>query len=273
VKVAVTGAAGFIGRHVVEELARRGADIVAAAGPRHSPARRPKSPARWVALDLGQPPADAYAALGEPAVVIHLAWAGLPNYRSLHHFATELPAQYRFLENLVRNGLGALVAVGTCFEYGMQSGPIDATAETRPTNPYGYAKDALHRQLKFLKAECAFALTWARLFYLYGEGQAPTSLWPQLKAAVAAGAEEFDMSGGEQIRDFSPVTEVAKRLVELALMPADRGAVNVCSGKPITVRKLVEGWVRDNGWKIRLNFGRYPYTDYEPHEFWGVPTS
>jgi dTDP-6-deoxy-L-talose 4-dehydrogenase (NAD+) len=272
VRVAVTGAAGFVGRYVLAELAERGEEIVAVAGPRHAAERRPRAPARWVTIDVAAPPADAYSALGSPDVVIHLAWAGLPNYRSLHHFATELPLQYRFLDNLVRHGLPALVGVGTCFEYGMQSGAIAADAPTRPTNPYGYAKDALHRQLQFLKAEKPFALTWARLFYVYGDGQAPTSLWSQLNAAVAAGAREFDLSGGEQVRDYLPVAEAARQIVGRARARADRGAINVCSGAPITVRRLVEGWKHERGWPIELNFGRIPYPDYEPFAFWGVPT-
>ena len=271
-KVAVTGAAGFVGRYVLAELARREVEVVAVAGPNHAAARRPVSSAQWVRLDISTPPDDCYGALGRPDVVLHLAWSGLPNYRSLHHFASELPLQYRFLDNLVRNGLGALVTVGTCFEYGMQSGGLAADAPTQPTNPYGFAKDALHKQLKFLRAERAFKLTWARLFYLFGDGQAPTSLWSQLRAAVAAGAPEFDLSGGEQVRDFLPVAEVARQLVARAISGADAGPVNVCSGQPITIRRLVEGWVREHGWQIQLNFGRFPYPDYEPFAFWGVPT-
>jgi hypothetical protein len=69
------------------------------------------------------------------------------------------------------------------------------------------------------------------------------------------------------------VAEAARQLVAHALSDADAGAVNVCSGQPITIRRLVEGWVREHGWPIRLNFGRFPYPDYEPFAFWGVPTA
>ena len=41
------------------------------------------------------------------------------------------------------------------------------------------------------------------------------------------------------------------------------------SGKPISVRKLVEGWINENHWNINLNLGHYPYPDYEPLAFWG----
>ena len=52
------------------------------------------------------------------------------------------------------------------------------------------------------------------------------------------------MSGGEQSRDYLPVTEVARHLVSLALAGKDNGIVNICSGIPISVREIVEGWVK-----------------------------
>jgi nucleoside-diphosphate-sugar epimerase len=145
-------------------------------------------------------------------------------------------------------------------------------ADPHPENPYGFAKDTLRRQLQFLRESNPFAFTWARLFYVYGEGQSSNSLWPQLKRAVQQGAVVFPMSGGEQVRDYLPIETVAEHLVSLALAKADVGIVNVCSGKPVKVRELVEGWIAKNGWNIKLNLGCYSYPDYEPMEFWGDNT-
>jgi dTDP-6-deoxy-L-talose 4-dehydrogenase (NAD+) len=79
------------------------------------------------------------------------------------------------------------------------------------------------------------------------------------------------MSGGDQLRDYMPVSDAARHLVSLALAEKDIGIVNVCSGTPISVRKLVEGSIKDNGWSIRLNLGHYAYPDHEPMAFWGDP--
>jgi nucleoside-diphosphate-sugar epimerase len=267
-KVAVTGASGFIGRHVLVELERR--SVVATVVVRPSPAASPSLAKHHVVrMDLHNPPLNAFELIGSPDVLIHLAWGGLPNYKSLHHLEQELPAQYSFLKGLVESGLKNLVVTGTCLEYGMQSGPLREEMETRPTNPYGFAKDTLRRQLVYLKSVQPFTLTWARLFYVYGDGQAENSLLPQLKGAVERGDKVFNMSGGEQLRDYLPITEVAKCLVSLALGNRDNGIVNICSGKPMSVRKLVEGWIRENGWSIEFNLGHYPYPDYEPMAFWG----
>jgi dTDP-6-deoxy-L-talose 4-dehydrogenase (NAD+) len=193
----------------------------------------------------------------------------LPNYKSLHHFEVELPRQFRFLKSMVDGGLQSLLVAGTCLEYGMQSGLLSEDLPTIPNNPYGQAKDALRKQLVFLKSVKPFAFMWARLFYVYGDGQAKTSLYSQLKEAVRSGDHTFNMSGGEQLRDYLPISEVARKIASLALSRRDVGTINICSGKPISVRKLVEQWIAENQWPIRLNLGHYPYPDYEPMAFWG----
>ncbi len=267
-KVAVTGANGFIGRHVVAELGRHSVTPVLVLRP--SPGILPSlTKHSIVQFDLRNTPANAFDLMGRPDVLMHLAWGGLPNYKSLHHFEEELPAQYRFLRGMVESGLKNLLVTGTCFEYGMQSGSLDEERETRPSNPYGFAKDALRRQLEFLRLERPFSLTWARLFYLYGDGQTTNSLLSQLKRAVGRGESAFDMSGGEQLRDYLHVGEVARHLVSLAMTLRNNGIVNVCSGKPVSVRSLVEGWIEENGWSIDLNLGCHSYPDYEPMAFWG----
>ncbi len=268
-KVAVTGASGFIGWHVLAKLATRPVEVIAVV--RRLPANLPLAPSgKVVQLDLETAPTNAFDLMGGPDVLLHLAWGGLPNYKSLHHFEQILPAQYRFLNSLVHSGLGSILVTGTCFEYGLQSGPLSESMETRPSNPYGFAKDTLRRQLEYLRATHRFALTWARLFYLYGEGQAENSLFQQIKRAVQRQDKVFNLSGGEQLRDYLPVSDVARYLVALALERLDIGIINICSGKPISVRKLVEAWVAEHGWVIDLNFGHYPYPDFEPLAFWGT---
>lgn len=267
-KVAVTGATGFVGRHVVADLLERGV-APTVAGRDFS-----RAPPAWkdltmVSADIEGGGEGVFERLGRPDVLIHLAWSGLPHYRSNSHFESTLPDQYGFLKRLVEDGLPNLVVTGTCFEYGDRSGALHETMEPRPTNPYGYAKDALRRQLQYLQSARPFALTWARLFYMHGEGQGANSLVSMLKRAVDAGDAVFPMSGGEQLRDYLPVSEVAAALVGLALADRDHGVVNVCSGRPIAVRTFVEQWLAARGASMRLGLGAYPYPDYEPMAFWG----
>ena len=77
------------------------------------------------------------------------------------------------------------------------------------------------------------------------------------------------MSGGEQTRDYLPVEKVAEYIVKIALQKKVDGIINCCSGVPVTVKDFVEAYLKAVGKTIKLNFGYYPYTDYEPMHFWG----
>jgi len=264
----VTGGGGFLGGHVLAELERRGVDPLCTY--RTTP---PADKFRSIQCDIYDLDDDYWTRFGEPDTLLHLSWGGLPNYGSDHHVERELPCQYEFLSNLIRSGLKKVIIAGTCFEYGMQSGALAADANTKPTNPYGYAKDYLRRQLKLLQSEEEFDLIWARLFYTWGEGQGVNSLFGQLQQAVESGQSTFNMSGGEQLRDYLPITVVASKLVDLVLSEQSADVLNICSGEPISVRRLVESWIKDYGWEIKLNLGFYPYSEYEPMAFWGVTPS
>lgn len=270
-RVAVTGASGFIGRHVLAELEHYPVEIFAVT----RDATRLENLSHGVCvveMNIALPLEDYFTRLGCPDLLIHLAWDGLPNYKSLHHFETELPKQYHFLKSMIEAGLSSVLVAGTCFEYGMQSGELSEEVIPRPDNPYGYAKNALRQQLDFLKSAIPFNLVWGRIFYMYGGGQPVSSLYSQLKDAVLRGDNTFNMSGGEQLRDYLSVTEVARSIVQLALSERDIGAVNICSGSPISVRRLVEQWLIEFKWEMQLNRGYFPYPYYEPMAFWGNAT-
>jgi nucleoside-diphosphate-sugar epimerase len=274
-KIAVTGASGFVGRHVVAELERRGLrPVLLLRANKPAPAffvGRTILPLELERFEAG----SVFDGAGAPDVLIHLAWSGLDNFRSLSHFESEAPSHYAFLRAMVDGGLPSLLTTGTCLEYGLQSGALNEAADTRPVCAYGLAKDTLRRQLDLLGRVKPFALTWARLFYLHGEGQSERALWPSLQRAAKAGDTRFPMSAGEQLRDYLPVTVAARYLVDLALAPSPpsgHGVVNVCAGTPVSVRGLVESWIAANAWPIRPALGAKPYADYEPMAFWGDRT-
>jgi nucleoside-diphosphate-sugar epimerase len=266
--VVVTGGSGFVGRALLNALLRRGVKVAAVTRDRRRLSDF-EGRVRILEGDIADAGSGLCEVLDAHDVVVHLAWDGLPNYRSLHHFETELPKQYRFLREVVARGSKSLLVAGTCFEYGIQNGELSESLICMPDNPYGYAKEALRRQLTFLKTEFQFNLTWARLFYMYGEGQGPKSIYSLLAAAIERKDACFPMSGGEQLRDYLRVDEAAEYLAQLSCVQADVGIINVCSGTPRSMRGIVETWLAENNWRIDLSLGRYPYPDCEPFAFWG----
>jgi len=170
---------------------------------------------------------------------------------------------------MVVNGLKNLVVTGTCFEYGMKEGCLSEDMVADPQNAYALAKDTLRKFLFELQKKHAFDCKWIRLFYMYGEGQNPNSLLSQLQLALQNGDKKFNMSGGEQERDYLPVEKVAEYIVAVALQNEVDGIINCCSGKSIKIKELATNYLKEKNADITLNLGYYPYTDYEPMSFWG----
>ncbi|SDS90727.1 dTDP-6-deoxy-L-talose 4-dehydrogenase (NAD+) [Pseudomonas asplenii] len=270
-KVLVTGATGFVGRHLVAALLARGHSVRAVARDARKAQALPWiDQVEFVAADVHAEDLDVGALSAGIDVLAHLAWPGLPNYQALFHFEHNLFADYRFIKQMVEAGVSQVLVTGTCFEYGMQSGPLGETAPPQPGNPYGLAKNTLRLFLETLRQQLPFNLQWARLFYLYGEGQNPNSLLASLDRAIDAGAERFDMSAGEQLRDYLPIEVAAGYLARLLEQRDFSGVVNCASGRPIAVRTLVEQRLRERGASIALNLGHYGYPSHEPMAFWGV---
>lgn len=270
-KVAVTGAAGFIGQHVVAEIRKYSAEIEIVAISRGDVSQRIKG-VSFINLDLSEANAKTFEKLGKPDLLIHLAWGGLSDFNTRKHFEQELPLHYHFLQQLVNSGLKSVFVAGTCFEYGLYSGSLGEDLKTSANTCYGFAKDVLRCQLEFLQKKVEFSLIWGRLFYLYGQGQVKNALQPQLLKAIQKGDKFFNMSGGEQLRDYLNVEVAVKYIVTLALHENDIGIINICSGTPISIRKQVENWIDEQQASIQLNLGYYPYPDYESMAFWGDKT-
>jgi nucleoside-diphosphate-sugar epimerase len=266
VKILITGSTGFVGSYVLNELLKSEHDLIATSSKTSVDAR-----VRYKPLDLNtiDNSINYFDYFDRPDLVIHLAWQGLPNYKSLFHFEENLPAHYAFVKNMVENGLKHLTITGTCLEYGMKEGELSEDMVADPQNAYALAKDSLRKFIVELQKFNSFDLKWVRLFYMYGKGQNPNSLLSQLEKAIDAQQEVFNMSGGEQLRDYLPVEKVAEIIVKVALQQQQSGVINCCSGKPVSVKDLVQQYLKQNGKEIKLNLGFYPYTDYEPMAFWG----
>ncbi len=274
-KVLVTGASGFIGNYVVTELLKNNHQVIATSV-NEDKARGFSwyNEVQYLSLDFSklQKNTDYFHFFKIPEIVIHLAWEGLPNYQSLFHIEENLSRHYAFLKNLLINGANDITVAGTCMEYGLQEGMLNEEMPALPSNPYAIAKDTLRKFLEQLQKFYSFNLKWTRLFYMYGKGQNPKAILSQLESALANGEDEFNMSGGEQQRDYLPVEKVAKYMVKIATQKKVTGIINCCSNQPITINRLVENFLTEKKQIIKLNKGFSPYPEYEPMHFWGDDT-
>jgi len=267
-RILLTGASGFLGKHVLHQLQQKRFEItVLIRDAEKAKTLKLNQNTKLFVSDLKC--ADLTSLNLHDTTLIHLAWDYLENYDDQRHYEALLPDHYNFIKSTLHAGVKQVLVSGTCFEYGLINGPIKASQKTEPVTCYGFAKDSLHSQLRHLQRNEPFKLQWARLFFLHGEQQRSTSLLGQLESVVKNGHKDFQMSLGEQLRDYLPVSRAAEKIVELALNAND-GCFNVCSGQPISVRRLVENKLQNLGANLELKFAQKSYPDHEPMAFWGV---
>ncbi len=268
-KIAITGATGFIGRHVRNVLVKTNHDVLLVVRKQAKIGELGANEKSMIA-DISEGHDDWFDHLNRPDVLIHLAWGGLPNYQDRYHVEVGLKLQILFLKGLISTGLPKLVVSGTCYEYGLAGGALVEGQEMSPNTPYGVAKDHLRKFLSGFSGGGGpnFELTWARIFYPYGVGQSATSIYSQLRSAILNGDQQFKMGSGTQLLDFISVERAASVLVSLATYFEAVGIVNVGSGKPQTTLDFVHNQIHKLGAQIVPLVGAIPDRKFESQAFW-----
>lgn len=275
-KYLVTGASGFIGDYVIKELLDGNNEVVASCRDYKSIEHKSwATEVTFIPLDIESFSADIslFEYFERPERMIHLAWGDLDNFNCSAHVNRHVFNQFYFLKRYVESGGKHLLVTGTCLEYGIKYGPIKENCFPYPVCKYGIAKNILRQLLEDLNQQDDYLrFQWIRLFYTYGNGQNKKSIIPQLLNAVNRGDKTFNLSGGEQLRDYLPVELLAKYICVIASQTELCGKINCCSGKPISIRTFIENYLAKHDLKIKLNFGFFPYNEYEPLAFWGDNT-
>ena len=164
-KILVTGANGYIGRHVVKSLLDKGAKVIACDIVTTDIDER----AECRTLNLFDlPEGNIYEQLGSPDVCLHMAWRN----GFVHNSPTQigdLSAHYKFLTALIDGGLKHLAVMGTMHEVGYWEGAIDENTPCNPISMYGIAKVALRRAMILYCKQKECILQWLRCYYILGD--------------------------------------------------------------------------------------------------------
>ena len=210
-RLLLTGAGGFIGRHVPALLTARGFEV-------HAIGRQ------QVDLLDAEATGALVAEIGA-SHLLHLAWY------TEHGKFWEAPENHDWAEAtllLARSFRAAggerLVAAGTCAEYG-------------PSTLYRTAKDATRRGLEAYAAKAGLSFAWGRVFFPYGPGERPQRVVAAAARAAVTG-ESLACTSGEQIRDFLYVEDVAAAFAALVSSEAT-GSFDIGSGEGVPLRDVL----------------------------------
>lgn len=273
-RILITGATGFVGRHVLRELLKE--DVLVTVVARQPALQKlPKSPKigpPCVTGDLFEEDESWWRKnLHGIEVVVHLAWYAEPGKYQLSPKNMDcLLGTLRMARAATAVGVKRLVGVGTCLEYAPSSRPLPTGAPLGPCSPYAACKAAAYLALAHLLPQAGTSFAWCRLFYLHGDGEDPRRLVPTLRKSLVKG-DPVALTHGTQIRDFLDVQEAGRQLAEVSL-GRQLGSLNVCSGKPITVRALAESIADEYGRRDLLKFGARPENPEDPPCMVGIPS-
>jgi GDP-4-dehydro-6-deoxy-D-mannose reductase len=249
----VTGGAGFIGRHLVAGLRRRGVHVTTIG-------RRPSQDARHVALGDGAWSVPQLARIledNEPDAVFHLAGGSTGGQAELDHLNVGLATA--LMQALRETGLRpVLVVAGSATEYGaaiVDGAPVCESAECAPISAYGRSKLAQTSAALAYGKETGAPVLAARIFNPIGAG-IPTHLALGAFAAQIAsvtGTRGKLRTGNIDVeRDLIDVEHVATMLYNLTLNHAARNVINICSGEAVRLRTLVEYLISVSGKSIDI---------------------
>lgn len=266
--VVVTGAAGYLGPHVVTALLDRGHDVIAAVRPGKGGGLDPR--AKVIEADILAADFTPEVWGPTPHAVVHLAWKDGFRHNSAAHMS-QLSAHFNLLTSLADHGVARIVALGTMHEVGYWEGAIDAETPTAPLSQYGIAKDALRRSLT-LAMPPTTSLAWARAYYIYGDDRRSESIFRKLLDAADEGRSEFPFTTGKSLYDFIRVEELGRQIAALTDAEDVTGTLNCCSGEPVSLAQQVEQFIADNGLGLTLKYGAFPDRPYDSPGVWGDAT-
>ncbi|RLA96547.1 MAG: NAD(P)-dependent oxidoreductase, partial [Deltaproteobacteria bacterium] len=195
-----------------------------------------------------------------PEVVFHLAWFGVANRHrnDIKQISCNLYGSINLLRLSCDSGCKRWVGLGSQAEYGIPEGILREDLPTRPVTLYGAVKLCVCILSQRLCEICNTDFAWLRLLASYGPMDDSEHLIPWVILKLLRG-ENPNLTLGEQRWDYLYVEDVVEALWQVAITPEAYGIFNLGSGKPHTIRSIVES-IRDLiNPNLPLGFGKVPY--------------
>jgi UDP-glucose 4-epimerase len=258
--ILVTGAAGFIGSHTIDQLLRAGHTVTGVdnfrTGRRGNLTEALASP-RFTLLELDIAPPGVLAATVarvRPDALIHLAALVSVQESMLNpalNYALNVQATHEVAEAARIHGVRRVVLASSAAVYGNNADlPLRESAGTHPISPYGAAK--LASEALLLGHAAAFGLTVRchRYFNVFGPRQDPASPYSGVISIFdrryRRGEPVTIYGDGRQTRDFVSVHDVARANVLAATKPdLASGIANICTGRATSLLELLAVFRRE----------------------------
>lgn len=263
-KVLLTGANGYIGRHIAKELLDQGFEVLAADVNFDGLDERVQK----ITAPIFSGDKDIFEQMGKPDVCIHMAWRNGFVHNADSH-VEDLPLHYHFIRDMIEGGLKQVAVMGSMHEVGYHEGAIKEDTPTKPLSKYAVAKNTLRQLLEIETKNKDVVFQWIRGYYIYGDDIKSNSIFSKIVQASRDGKKEFPFTTGKNQYDFIHVDEMAKQIVAIISQTEVTGIINSCTGKPMTLAEKIESFIKENGFDIQLQYGAFPDRPYDSPGVWG----
>jgi UDP-glucose 4-epimerase len=241
-KVVVTGAHGFIGRHVCRHLANSGYSVIGIGHGKWDP-KEAKSwgLAKWCESEITVE--NLLKAFDSPYAIFHFAGGSSVPYslaNPLKDFERSVVTTGSVLEFVrLHSPTTRIVYPSSASVYGtVDKSPISESVSPAPISPYGVHKWLAEQMLALHARQYGISVAIVRLFSVYGRGLRKQLLWDACRK-LASGESAF-MGTGNELRDWLHVSDAS----QLLLVAMDKACekcpvVNAGTGAGVSVRDIV----------------------------------
>lgn len=263
----VTGANGYIGRYVVNELLKLNMSVVALDVNFDGV----PSKAQRLSVDISDSSIDVFELAGRPDGVIHLAWRNGFKHNADTHLK-DLAIHTEFIERMINSGLKNITVMGSMHEVGYFEGAIKPDSPTNPLSLYAIAKNSLRQAIDVIAKGKDVSVKWLRGYYIYGDDQKSNSVLGKILTADKEGKKTFPFTSGKNLYDFISVEKLAEQIVACAVQEKYNGIINCCTGEPVSLGEMAERFIKENNLSIKLEYGAFPDRPYDSPGVWGDAT-
>lgn len=263
--VLITGSNGYIGRHIVKNLQNTNLYNVVCVD-----YKQQETSETTIQYDIIKDckKETLFNDLKSPDILIHLAWRDGFNHNATSHIE-DLSSHFNFIKNLIDNGTKQVIVAGSFREYGRVSGKVTEDFPCKTDTLYTIAKNALRESLEIYTKNKDICFQWLRFFTPYGDDKYNNSILSKILSWEQEGKTSFPFTDGLEEYDYIHVDELAEQVVNVVKQQEIQGIINICSGKSVRLKDVVEKFLKENSLKIKPEYGAFKRRDYDSNIIYG----